>query len=145
MANGLIAVLFFGAIFAAMVAAVVHAARGRRAALRLRATGVPATGKCLSLSWRNDEVSVHFSYVLPDGTAYVADSFHSSSTSTHPGMAVSLVYDPASPKNAELVQCLDEAIRVNRMVLIFMVPIVVLFAAFLVAAILRLFPCSCSG
>ncbi|MDT7846696.1 DUF3592 domain-containing protein [Streptomyces justiciae] len=106
-----------------------HALRRLRAGLRLRTSGVATAGQCVSMSWRQDEVSVRFSYTLPDGTQYEADSFNMPRTSVSIGDKVPVVYDPASPATAEVTDLLGESIRVHRLFLICITPVLLLFAA----------------
>lgn len=90
------------------------------------------------MSWRQDEVSVRFSYALPDGTEYEADSFHMPVTSFSIGSNVPIVYNPASPAIAEVTNLLGESIRVYRLFLICITPVVLLFAALDVWLVLAL-------
>ncbi|MGW9121981.1 hypothetical protein ACWGRV_36150 [Streptomyces sp. NPDC055663] len=108
---------------------VTHTFRRHRACLRLKASGVEATGQCTSLSWRQDDVSVRFSYALADGTQYEADSFHVSRTSFSPGSTFPIVYDPASPAVSEVADLLSEAIRFHRLALFAITPVLLLLAA----------------
>lgn len=139
MASQLILLLILGVPSAALVSVAVHTVRTLRAGLRLKTSGISTNGQCVSLAWREDEVSVRFSYALPDGTKHEADSFWMSRTSMCPGTTVSLVYDPASPESAELTECLEPGIRFRRRVLLGVVPVLVLFAAFDTIVLLALF------
>ncbi|GAA3769453.1 DUF3592 domain-containing protein [Streptomyces phyllanthi] len=129
MAGALIWSLILALASCGIVVAAVHTFRRYRAGLRLQASGTETTGQCTSLSWRQDDVSVRFSYALPDGTEYEADSFPLARTSVTPGSTVSVVYDPASPTTAELTECLERAVRSRRRTLLAITPLLVMFAA----------------
>ncbi|MFF2405859.1 DUF3592 domain-containing protein [Streptomyces sp. NPDC058092] len=128
MTGALVYVLVLTVLCVRLGVAATHSFRRHRACLRLKASGVETTGQCTSLSWRQDDVSVRFSYTLADGTKYEADSFHVSRTSFSPGSTFPIVYDPANSAVAEVADLLSEAVRFHRLALVAITPVLLLNA-----------------
>ncbi|MEU5347372.1 DUF3592 domain-containing protein [Streptomyces sp. NPDC020766] len=129
MTGALVYVLVLTVACVGLFVAATHSLRRHRECLRLQASGVHTTGQCTSLSWRQDDVSVRFSYALADGTKYEADSFHVPRTSFSPSSTFPVLYDPASPAVAEVADLLSEAIRFHRLALAGITPVLLLLAA----------------
>ncbi|MGW2521782.1 DUF3592 domain-containing protein [Streptomyces sp. NPDC001617] len=101
-------------VLAVLGTTLVQSRRKYRAAQRLEESGIETDGLCTSLSWNEDEGSVHFSYTLPDGTEHYAESVAMRQVSVAPGNTVKVVYDPQSPGTAELKNLLGAALVHHR-------------------------------
>ncbi|MFG2960022.1 DUF3592 domain-containing protein [Streptomyces sp. NPDC048291] len=129
----------FGLVFLALIPALfgglsIHSYRKRRAARHLKASGVETEALCTSLSWHEDNVSVHFTYTLPDGTEHSADSLPVRRLSVTRGDTVKIVYAPDSPATAELASLLDSSLRFHGIALAFLAPLTVVFTVWFVAS-----------
>ncbi|MEU1009090.1 DUF3592 domain-containing protein [Streptomyces sp. NPDC005890] len=131
----LVGLAVIGSLPALLGASAVHSYRRYRAARRLQAAGAETTGLCTSLSWHEDDVSVHFSYTLPDGGKHSADSVAVRHLEVSPGDSVRVVYDPDSPSTAELASHLDLAVRIHRRILVFVVPFGIVSAGVFLALV----------
>ncbi|MGW1467203.1 hypothetical protein ACWCPT_23010 [Streptomyces sp. NPDC002308] len=123
------------ALCALFGAVAVHFLRGHRTARRLIASGVRTVGVCEGLSWHDDEVSVRFSYTLPDGITREADSYATNYTSVAPRDSVTVVYDPEAPGVVELEDHLESARSGRFRALVVVTPALLFFVAWLVLGI----------
>ncbi|MFF7330904.1 DUF3592 domain-containing protein [Streptomyces sp. NPDC008150] len=113
----------------------VHLLRGHRAVRRLITSGVRTEAVCEGLSWHDDEVSVRFSYTLPDGTTHEADSYATGHTGIAPRDGVTAVYDPEAPTVAELEEHLESARSGRFRALVVLTPALAFFVVWLVIGI----------
>lgn len=120
------------ALCALFGALAVHFLRGHRTARRLIASGVRTVGVCEGLSRHDDEVSVRFSYTLPDGTTHEADSYATHFTSVAPRDSVTVIHDPEAPGVVELEDHLESARSGRLRALVLLTPALALFVAWLV-------------
>ncbi|MER5790089.1 DUF3592 domain-containing protein [Streptomyces sp. NPDC001980] len=129
----------FGLAFLALIPTVLgavglHSYRKYRAARHLQESGVETEGLCTSLSWHEDDVSVRFTYTLPDGTEHSADSSPIRRLEVARGDTLRIVYAPASPDTAELATLLDSSVRFHRTVVACLAPLTVVFTVWFVAS-----------
>jgi hypothetical protein len=119
--------------------ATLHVWKGLRRSLKIRKSGARIPGVCKSLRWRDGEASALFTYVLSNGKEYSGESFSVSHPLAESGQAVTVVYDPEDPENAEIENLLDLSIRAGRIVASFLIPVTTLLIVFDLLLLLTLF------